>query len=79
MREENDFALSSSDEFINELFDRLSFITATAQIIALITLLGAAVALLNVMLVSVTERTNEIGLRKAHGSHPIQYPEAISD
>ena len=68
VKEENDFALSSSDEFINQLFDRLSFITGTAQIIALITLLGAAVALLNVMLVSVTERTSEIGLRKAMGA-----------
>ena len=68
VKEENDFAITSSDEFINELFDKLSFITGTAQIIALITLLGAAVALLNVMLVSVTERTNEIGLRKAMGA-----------
>lgn len=67
-KEKNNFALSSSDEFINQLFQQLSTITLTAQVIAMITLLGAAVALLNVMLVSVTERTREIGLRKSLGA-----------
>lgn len=67
-KEKNDFDLSSSDEFINQLFQQLSTITLTAQVIAMITLLGAAVALLNVMLVSVTERTREIGLRKSLGA-----------
>lgn len=67
-REKNDFAVSKSDAFIGQLLQQIQVITLAAQIIAAITLLGAAVALLNVMLVSVTERTREIGLRKSLGA-----------
>ncbi|MEM9723173.1 MAG: ABC transporter permease [Bacteroidota bacterium] len=66
--EDNDFAVIRSDSFVDQAMDSLQVLTVSAQIIALITLLGASVALLNVMLVSVTERTNEIGLRKALGA-----------
>jgi putative ABC transport system permease protein len=68
IREKEDFAISKSDSFVNQFLDQLWVITLSAQVIAFITLLGASVALLNVMLVSVTERTNEIGLRKALGA-----------
>ncbi|MCI4670010.1 MAG: ABC transporter permease [Bacteroidia bacterium] len=67
-RDNNNFAASKSDAFIGQLLQQIQIITIAAQIIAVITLLGAAVALLNVMLVSVTERTREIGLRKSLGA-----------
>jgi len=68
VREENDFSITKSDAFVERIMENLKVLTLSAQIIAFITLLGASVALLNVMLVSVTERTNEIGLRKALGA-----------
>ncbi|GAB4408295.1 MAG: ABC transporter permease [Bacteroidia bacterium] len=64
----DNFSVAKSDEFVSQLIQQLGAVTLSATFIALITLLGASVALLNVMLVSVTERTNEIGLRKALGA-----------
>jgi putative ABC transport system permease protein len=66
--EENNFSLTKSDAFAEQLMDDLKFLTIAANAIAAVTLLGASIALLNVMLVSVTERTNEIGIRKALGA-----------
>lgn len=56
------------------LSESMASITGTLRtsglIIGLITLLGAAIGLMNIMLVSVTERTKEIGTRKALGATP---------
>jgi putative ABC transport system permease protein len=66
--EENNFGLERSDDLINRITSITGVLETAAWIISIITILGSSVALMNIMLVSVTERTREIGVRKAMGA-----------
>lgn len=64
----DNFEIIKSDNLAEKSEDITGVVTIFASAIAFITLLGAAVGLMNIMLVSVTERTREIGVRKAIGA-----------
>ena len=67
-KDESDFNIVRSDFISNILKDLIKKVLVAATIIGFITLFSAAIGLMNIMLVSVTERTTEIGIRKAIGA-----------
>ena len=64
----NDFRIDRANSVMESMKKIMGYITIVAFIIGIITLLGAAVGLMNIMLVSVNERIREIGTRKAMGA-----------
>jgi putative ABC transport system permease protein len=66
--QENNFGISRSDDLINRILSITDYLGISAWVIGIITIFGSSIALMNIMLVSVTERTREIGVRKALGA-----------
>lgn len=65
--EQDNFVIEKSDKFAEIFIGLLGGITGSAAVIGMITLIGAAIGLMNIMLVAVNERTKEVGLIKAIG------------
>ncbi|GAA4774303.1 MULTISPECIES: ABC transporter permease [Flavobacterium] len=66
--EDQNFGVSRSDDLINKILGITQYLGISAWVIGVITIFGSTIALMNIMLVSVTERTREIGTRKALGA-----------
>src|SRR3990170_2411604 len=66
--EENDFDIFSNESIIGMINDITSGVKIGALVVSIIALIAAGVGIMNIMLVSVTERTKEIGIRKALGA-----------
>lgn len=68
VRGEGYFVINNSDDSLGQITDILSYITILIVFVASISLLVGGIGVMNIMLVSVTERTQEIGIRKALGA-----------
>lgn len=69
--EENDFDIFSNESILGMINDITGGVKIGAMVVSIIALIAAGVGIMNIMLVSVTERTREIGIRKAVGAKRI--------
>ncbi len=66
--DENDFEIATNEQLIEQFNGITKYFKIGAGVVAFIALLAAGIGIMNIMLVSVTERTREIGIRKAIGA-----------
>ncbi|HKB86709.1 MAG TPA: ABC transporter permease [Ignavibacteriaceae bacterium] len=69
--DDNDFDIFSNESLVGQINDITGGVRIGAVVVSIIALLAAGVGIMNIMLVSVTERTREIGIRKAVGAKRI--------
>ncbi len=72
---ENSFEIKQSDSISASLDEISGTLKIGGSVISFVTLVGASIGLMNIMMVSVTERTREIGVRKALGATPARIQE----
>ena len=68
----NSFEIDKSESLADTMGEITGVLRIAGFVIGFITLLGACIALMNIMMVSVTERTREVGVRKALGATPLR-------